>query len=137
VFPLRYGIVLVAALVFVACGDSDREYVYSPPEIELEFTGTVISSLGQPIDRVHISYYDTDGWPGSPEPPVWVAGSFATTEADGSYRMARLRCGVRDGPHHLTAYKQGWIRSEPKPVTECFQKVNFVLDPVPPSATGR
>jgi hypothetical protein len=131
VFLIRYAVVLVAVLAFVACGEADD--VSAPPESVLLFTGTVTSTDGSPIDFAYVSYYDA-----SSEPPSPVYGSGARTHADGTYRMAMIIYGcVDEGPSFLTAGKQGWTTSERKYVTSCFQEVNFVLEPVPPSASGR
>ena len=124
-------LVIVALLPLTACGECKG--VYSPPEIKMEITGTVHAADGNPIEVAKITL-----WHSSRRGPEGQGLEFAKwTAADGSYRMALNNCrlGPDDGLY-LEATAPGYQSAQKDP-TSCFQELNFVLDPVPPSASGR
>lgn len=134
-FSLRMLLIVTVPLA-VACGGESDPYVYSPPEIEMDITGTVLAGVGQPIEGALIALWDGDGLEGNGVPfIVYYMATF--TAADGSYRMDRTACGIEPGDiYYLTASKQGYQTASNDP-TSCFQEVNFVLRPESPSASSR
>jgi len=107
-------------------------------EVVITWEGTVTSAVdGSPINFATVFGYEelADGSVKYVQDPYLGQD----TGEDGFYRMARTRCGIPENTF-LQAKKFGWQDSERVYVTckPAVQRVDFVLEPVPPSAaTGR
>lgn len=129
---LNRMLVVVVLLPLAACGECKG--VYSPPEIEMEITGTVHAADGNPIEVAMVALWDSSRRHVDGQGLVLAKW----TAADGSYEMPLMSCSIgRDDDKYLEATAPGY-QSAQKDATSCFQEVNFVLDPVPESAeSGR
>jgi hypothetical protein len=104
-------------------------------EPHLEYFGTVTSSDGDPIEGAIVDLRDGEGE---------LVQRERTYGAEGHYQMENRSYWVLDledsrHPFYLEAScGDGCPRAPHRTdVTSCFQEVNFVLDPVPPAASGR
>jgi hypothetical protein len=95
----------------------------------LVYFGKVASSAGDPIPGAVVRFHPVEyGW--------YLE---ATTDTKGQYRLTDGVCYEDLSPYYLEASCGEGCQWSPERVqpTECYQQVNFVLEPVPPSASGR
>jgi hypothetical protein len=131
-FPLRYGLVLVAALAFVACGDmsfNPFEGDWSSPGATITWEGTVTSSVdGAPIQGAAvIGYRDLpDGKSKRLYPDM-----FGRTDTEGHYTITINFCPAWEGTF-LQAQEQGYELDRVYidiPCETSVRRTDFVLEP--------